>query len=223
LPVGLLADHVTHVRGIAKESVFPLPKALGTDAQRVFPGLFQHDHGMIPIIEPAGIFHDHSTTPTLALGHDDDDLPPVALQTNRLIEFSLGAPVHHQRPVHFGFSMAVGLELLDQITLVPIPMANANFAGVITWRGKPLAVLNLAERMGLTIDATLTPRVLVVKPPTQVAPLGLLVYPPIRVVPLPIPHRPCANPPAHHALIRGWFDLRDRILGVLDVQQLQTT
>lgn len=219
LPVGLLVDHVAHARRRPTEALFPLPDVLGLEARQTFAGLLLDQEDIIPMLDPAGLFQHPSAPRAFAPATPAMPELPRDSQTPRLIEFMLGEQQHRERPIHFALRMMHGLELLEQVPMRPIPKAHDDYPGVIVWRGQPLAIHNLAQRLGVTAPSHGTGRVLVVQPAADLAPVGLLVHPPVRILSLPIAHRVCEQPPTTKGnMVRAWFELRDRYLAVLDLR-----
>lgn len=121
----------------------------------------------------------------------------------RLLLFSTGRP----RGLPFGLNARQALEMLRPRQVRPLPGAPPYLLGLVSWRGEPIAALDLDVRLGLARDSTTVRRLLVVRSRDQEEVAALVVDRMAAILQQPFRFRQAPPPPAMRAdLLRGVFE-----------------
>lgn len=161
-----------------------MPRLIGTT---FFPHLVRSSEALIPLLEPAWLcagepaFAEHSDSPRPASRFRKANDP------GRLLLIPLEATIEQERPWLAGLSEFQVEEILDTTPIFTVPNSAAQAKGIIGWRNGVIAVVDLAESLGLGTTTTRS-KILVVSHPDVPEPYGLRIASGVRSVQLPFPH-----------------------------------
>lgn len=111
--------------------------------------------------------------------------------------------------------------ILEKSEISPIPMAARHVVGLINWRGRPLAVFDLAEWLGLSGMASRSRTRLVVAWNGRETIFAFPSLPGIHTMNLPTPSRPWFLPEGYPVRrLLGVFRAGDHLLMVPDIDQV---
>ncbi len=197
---GLLAGRVAQARRVPTSAVFPLPAGTADPFTTPWSGVIRQDDDLVLLLAPE----------RLRPGGDDEGDAPAWLPSSagaegfglalssgrgRLVLFAVAEAPPDRRPLVFGLSITQVVEVVEVPKLTSVPGSPPHVAGLAWWRGRPLAVVDLARRMGLPpARRDGRSRLLVVRTSTASDVAGFLVCPTVRVLPLPLPHLPTTRP-----------------------------
>ena len=221
--VGLLVDRVAQTAARSAVHLPRLPGPLAGTAPQYFEGVLRHEEALSLILNPEGLFGvadraDRRRFP--ANRWDDLALPRSA--GGKVVQFSLGEQRYRGRPLTFGVCLSRVLEIMELPAVTPIPGTAPAVAGLVEWRQRPVAVLDLAARLQLPVDkASARGRVMVARIGADNDPLGLVVRPPVRILSAAVRQQPCPSPVTPESeLVCGSFHLKDAVLSLLDIAHL---
>ena len=240
-PWGLLVDQVWQVTNISGENVVPLPPIAVNPATNYFEGVITLDGTLILFMSPEWL-HPDAPSPsngiTATTAHDTNlnkpgleqsatphqngkssaslKSKPAAKSAERLMIFSTISPAPGERPVVFGLSITQSPEVLVSLPLTPVPTAPPFVAGLINWRNRPVPVIDLNMRLGLSarpISPGEHHRFLIVRGYQPQSFACIPIQPNARMVQLPLAYRPSNRPlPLHKELVHGIFELEQETL-----------
>ncbi|MBL8796069.1 MAG: chemotaxis protein CheW [Planctomycetia bacterium] len=220
---GLLVERVSQIQRVPANALLPLP-ALGADFARApFRGVLQADRELLLVLDPArwGPAADACAPGPAAASRPNTAFGSVLQPggSRQLVLFSTSLPSQGQRPLWFGLSIAQVQEVLEPLPWTSVPGVPRYVHGLIGWRDRPVAVLDLNERLGLPASrAGEAQRMLVVQAGTSGALLAFPVAAALRLLRLPVPHR--ARPELlslEPSLVRGVVELMDGTLVIPDL------
>jgi purine-binding chemotaxis protein CheW len=146
------------------------------------------------------------------------ELPPVHGEgERRLLLFTTGRP----QGLPFGLNARQALEMLRPRQVRPVPGAPAYLLGLVSWRGEPIAALDLEVRLGLARDPGTVRRLLVVRSRDQEAVAAFVVDRVVAILQQPFRSRRLPAPPAARAeLLRGAFEEAGQPFFVPDIDRV---
>jgi chemotaxis signal transduction protein len=141
---------------------------------------------------------------SLAAAAPSFELPPARGEgERRLLLFTTGRP----QGLPFGLNARQALEMLRPRQVRPVPGAPPYLLGLVSWRGEPIAALDLEVRLGLAHDPATVRRLLVVRSWDQEAVAAFVVDRVVAILQQPFRARRLPAPPAARAdLLRGAFE-----------------
>jgi len=96
--------------------------------------------------------------------------------------------------------------VLDPLPVMPVPHAPPYAQGLINWRRRPVAVIDMGRWLGLADEASGHGRLrlMIARATASNTLIGFLALPFMRVLRLPLPHRPAdGRLPLKSELLRG--------------------
>lgn len=214
---GLLLDRVSPIARLTAADVRPVPKGVARRGL-FFDGVLLLDGHPLLLLDPDRL----GGTDLFAADADDPPPPPVPKPApDRLL---VVGQVEYRRPggrvIGFGLPVGCVAEVIDAPPGTPVPGAADHVCEVITWRNRPLPLLDVARWCGLRTPPPAGRRVVVVRTAVR-EPLGLLAGPGVRVLPLPLPTVPARRRfPLDAGRVLGVFDANDVTLVVPDLAKL---
>jgi purine-binding chemotaxis protein CheW len=132
------------------------------------------------------------------------ELPPAHGEgERRLLLFATGRP----GGLPFGLNARQALEMLRPRQVRPVPGAQPHLLGLVSWRGEPIAALDLEARLGLAGDPATVRRLLVVRSRDQEEVAAFLVDRVVAILQQPFRHRRLPLPPGIRAdLLHGVYE-----------------
>ncbi|MEW6735269.1 MAG: chemotaxis protein CheW [Acidobacteriota bacterium] len=124
--------------------------------------------------------------------------------------------------VLFGLSVTQVCEILSPLPLISVPGSPDYILGLVNWRDRPVPIIDLNARLGLERSSLLAnDRFLIARSSTNNEWVGFAIQSNIKMQDLPIAYRSCTrNIALDHSLIRGLFELQDRLLVIPDIDTL---
>lgn len=225
-PVALLVDRVANTIQPVADELFPLPQVVRHTAGRFFAGVVQHGDSMMLALSPDGF------VPGVAAQSDGwrctapEVVPNLAgriLQTGRkLVAFRTTTYRHDGKQLLFGLSLSQVLHILRPVSILPVPGTSPDVLGLISWRGYPLAVIDLWRRLGGAPMPLAPPRrLLIARATARPAVIALAAQSQVNLYTLPLAHQVSTQPaPLSPALLRGQFDLSQATVVIPNLDRL---
>lgn len=217
-PWGLLVDRIVERLSVASDALFPLPSAVGK-AGGFFSRVAVLDERILLVLAAASL---RNTSIFDAEGTGDDEIEtplPAAVpkkgaassrrQRGQIVVFRTGTPFEGEASYSFGLSITQVAEILRPSAHVPVPGARRGVLGLLPWRGHPLALLDLNEKLGLWRSRPIAEgRFVVVKSRRWGGYVACAVESDVRLLSLPVATWPAASPaPIDAGLVLGQFEL----------------
>ncbi len=202
--VGLLVDRVSSGFRADAADIRPMPAAAGRSGP--YSRVLVHADGPVLLIDPERLFVDDSEA--------EDDRPPPTVNVHtgraadRIVLFGqVVCPSLGGRAVEFGVPAGSVAEIADPPVGSSVPSSQSYVREVVTWRGRPITVIDPAVWCGLEAPVPASRRVVVVRTPGR-EPVGLAAGGGVRVLPLPLPHLATRRVlQLHPGRVKGIFDL----------------
>jgi chemotaxis signal transduction protein len=218
LKVGLLVDRVSSGDRETAE-VRPVPASAGRGGP--FAGVIDRTDGPLLMLDPE----------RLLTGGDEVSERPAATPpprantrpADRLLLFAQAdCEALGGRAVGFGVPAGCVTEIIDPPAGTPVPAGRPHVREIVSWRGQPVSVIDLAHRCGVPVSAPTSRRVVLVRTPTRET-VGLLAGTAVQLLPLPLAHLPTRRAiPCHAERVKGVFDLTQITVVIADLTQLTT-
>lgn len=132
-------------------------------------------------------------------------------------------------PLVFGLSITQVQQVTKLTKIISVPHAPPYVLGIINWRNRPVPIIDLKARLGLSATSAnpklIDPnsRLLIARAPHQPEPIGFLVNPQIKTFRLPIPYQALQQPLALAPdLVKGVFDLEGTPFVIPDLDAMLT-
>jgi chemotaxis signal transduction protein len=156
---GSIVDRVSSTQRIPDSDVFPCPLGFGPFEQTLYSGVLLLEEQLIPIVNPAVLGNDFSVPP-----NRPSQQLPVCQDTRKLLLFDLdAASSESNRIVGLGLAAESVKEIIDVQKFVPLPPNESHLAGMMMYRGEPIAVMDLGQRVGLRPGQRELSRVVIVQ------------------------------------------------------------
>ncbi len=239
----LLVDHVSQVIQVPTDRFYPLPPVVANPVTNYFEGIIRLEETLILLISPAWLHPDtasnisHSQTtdsesqiltekPEFGFKEPESKNPKPEIQnlkssTGRIMIFSTPHPEPHDQILSFGLSLTQVPEILRSRPLIPVPAAPLFVLGLINWRDRPVPVIDLEARLGLTSQ---TPPLvngysrLMIARETFV---GFPIESGVQALRLPLAHQPSSQTLAlDQNLVKGMVDIEGATLVLPDIQEI---
>jgi chemotaxis signal transduction protein len=190
---GLMVDRTSQLGNLRSEDLLPMPEFLRRRTN-LYSGIVRTAGGLVLLLDPNQFNPDEPGARFPAIFPNASaafDLPLPSMTRNQLVLCSLTEPGPGTRPIRFAFSTLQTLEIVDLPEVTPVPHAPAEMRGLIPWRDRYLALLDLREPLGLPVvgDRQLR-RGLILRPSRSREPVAVMIHPSVRFVPGRIPHEP---------------------------------
>jgi chemotaxis signal transduction protein len=149
--------------------------------------------------------------------------PARQLGAGRLLLFA--APGGAGLPLALGLSFAQVLEVCAGLSRITVPGAPSHVLGMVQWRDRPVAVIDIAGLAGLPpLPYEADARILIVRPGLDARIIAVPAVTEIRWRTLPLPHQPYGRElPLDLRYVRGLFDIGDEILLIPDLNAIVQT
>lgn len=168
---------------------------------------------------------DETTNPAAIPGTSRSEPNPIDPHHShgQIVVFQVTEPHPTERATSFGLSISQVREIAESPPIIPIPGAPASVSGLVDWRGLPVPIIDIAERLGLAqAPADMRTRLVIARDigtSGKGALVGLISRPAIRLLRLPVAHLPFKR--SLHldpSLTRGVFELESETLVIPDIQ-----
>jgi len=181
-PVGLLVDQTSQGSAISQESFVRVPDLLQSPH---FAAIVRMGSSLLPWLDPVSLFTGQSTIelPAAPPWHHRSS----AGSQQRLMVISLPDALPGEREWSIGLPAAVVAEVIDPEVL-RVPGTLSFVAGLMAWRDRIIAVLDLCQWLGLPSRGVERSLVAVLASPGASEPVGLLIPRGVRLLKLPIPN-----------------------------------
>lgn len=214
---GLLVDRIVERLSVASDALFPLPNAIGK-AGGLFSQVAVLEERILLVLATAAL---RDASPFEVEGAEGDELetpPPASLKKKtsspprrrgQIVVFRTGTPPEGEPSYSFGLSITQIAEILRPSVPVPVPGARRGVLGLLPWRGQPLVLLDLNEKLRLARPRPIAEgRFLVVKSRRWDGYVAWAVEGDVRLLSLPVATWPAAAPaPIDASLVLGQFEL----------------
>jgi purine-binding chemotaxis protein CheW len=229
---GLLVDRVASLPPVDTAALGPLPRLVVNPQTNFFQGAVKFDKELVLLLNPPQLHPRGATTPAPESSESDprqraarEEVPSglgVRGPGRQLVLFSLVAPPAGERPVTFGLPIGQVAEILEPLSVPPVPGAPTFVAGIVNWRERLVPVVDLNHLLGLPSAGGSRSRLMVVRAAPEPGYLAYFVRPAIRVVRLPLASQPSTRQlPLEPALVRGVVELRKETLVIPDLRRVQ--
>lgn len=226
----LLVDRVEGTIDVPQHAVLPLPRIARNLQAPVCDGVVSHADTLYLSLAPVGLHpaaaQDVDGLRALAAAPEPlpapGSLPPVPKQTGKMLCFQTGDMASQPTPLLFGLSLSQVIRTQPAPTCLPLPGAAPAVLGLVAWQGIPLAVVDLAQRLGGT-PTPLRPddRLLIARVARLRAFVGFPVRPQVSIRSLPLPYRPSTRRlPLHDVGLYSHFELAHETLVIPDIDRL---
>lgn len=216
-PWGLLVDRIVGRLSAPSHALFPLPRAIG-EAGSLFSRVAVLEERILLVLAPESLRNastseadgDGLETPVPASPKEPvSPSRPSPRRRGQLVVFRTGTPDDGELPYSFGLSVTQVAEILRPSVPAPVPGARRGVLGLLPWRGRPLALLDLNEKLHLARSRPIEEgRFLVVKSRRWGEYVGWAVESGVRLLSLPVATWPAATPaPIDARLVLGQFEL----------------
>jgi purine-binding chemotaxis protein CheW len=263
----LLVDGVSQVIQVPADSVIPLPIIFVNPAANYFNGVVRMDEELVLLLSPERLHPDAPQSSEVVeglgerrSGEANTRIPSYTPQSptaragkarhsyGQIVVFSVDNSRRDEQALSFGLSISQVPEILEPLPTIPVPGTPAFVLGLLNWRDRPVPLIDLSNRLGLTTQAKSSDggdnRLIIAgdvtntiscmgteegvdeggsssKVSNQVGLVGFIVQPSIQVLRLPIDHQPCRRPlPLDNTKTRGIFDLEDETLVIPDIRSI---
>jgi purine-binding chemotaxis protein CheW len=224
----ILVDRVSQPFEIPGNCFFALPAVVMNTPGHCFSSVVRLGDELALMLSVEKLYPEYQAKAQPA-ANPPSSVPEAALQTsgtrmhsgyNQMIVFSVPSLQAGEHPLSFGMSITQVAEILEPLPLIPVPGAAAYILGLANWRQEPVAVLDLAQRLGLPTQASgSAARFLIAN--TSAGKIGFPIRPGSRVLRLPVVHHPCTQPPAvDWGLVRSLVELENEVLLVPDLRKM---
>jgi len=235
-PWALLVDRVSQVSQVQPDQMMPLPPIPVSPYADYFECVIKVNERLILLLSPERL-HPEAFADVRAKKVDETANPAAVPGTSpsepnsigphhshgQIVVFQVTEPHPTERVTSFGLSISQVREIAESPPIIPIPGAPASVSGLVDWRGLPVPIIDIAERLGLAqAPADRRTRLVIARDREtsgKGALVGLISQPAIRLLRLPVAHLPSKR--ALHldpALTRGVFELESETLVIPDIQ-----
>jgi chemotaxis signal transduction protein len=234
-PWALLVDRVSQVSQVQADQMMPLPPIPVSPHTDYFECIVRVDERLILLLSPERL-HPKATAdfsapvneaPNPAAVPGTSPPEPNSIGPHRshsqIVVFQVTEPFPTERATSLGLSISQVREVAESPPIIPLPGAPPYVSGIVDWRGLPVPIIDIAERLGLAqAPAGRRTRLVIARDrgtSGKGALVGLISRPAIRLLRLPIAHllskRSLDLDPA---LTRGVFELESETLVIPDIQ-----
>jgi chemotaxis signal transduction protein len=213
---GLLVDQIVERLSVASDALFPLPRTIGK-AGGFFSRVAVLEERILLVLAPESLRNASTSEAEGAQGDEPETPLPSGLKKStspprrrgQLIVFRTGTPPEGEPSYSFGLSITQIAEILRPSVPVPVPGARRGVLGLLPWRGQPLVLLDLNEKLRLARPRPIAEgRFLVVKSRRWDGYVAWAVEGDVRLLSLPVATWPAAAPaPIDAGLVLGQFEL----------------
>jgi purine-binding chemotaxis protein CheW len=234
-PWALLVDRVSQVSQVQPGQMMPLPPIPVSPYADYFECVIKVDERLILLLSPERLHPealadvrakvDETANPAAVTGTSPSEPNSIGPHHShgQIVVFQVTEPHPTERATSFGLSISQVREIAESPPIIPIPGAPASVSGLVDWRGLPVPIIDIAERLGLAqAPADRRTRLVIARDREtsgKGALVGLMSQPAIRLLRLPVAHLPSKRPlHLDPALTRGVFELEGETLVIPDIQ-----
>ncbi len=232
---GFQVDAVSRVIPVPAEHVRAVPSLLNNPARRLFKSvvIFHDSLGLVLSAERlgSGISQSQLVSDTaLATGHCANQpaasAVPLASRVSdvpgsgagRIVLFPLTGSAFAGHDVFCGLSATQVVEIVEPLSVVPVPFAPPQVAGMVLWRDQAVPALRLHESLGLPAESP-TRRMVILRNEGELFALSTAHV--LRARRFPLPHRPCVPPSEFQSdVLWGAFQSESEVLVIPNLTRL---
>lgn len=221
--LGLLVDRVRERVEIPRERLQPFPPAAEPETA-LFASIGVLGEELLPILEPGSVAGGTPPRATAAPGRVRPPRPRDGAafgdgRAGRIAVFRIALPREGTAAEALALSLTQVAEVLRPSPTLGVPGAPAHVIGLLSWRGRPVPLLDLARRLGRTGAPVphRAERFLVARGAAPGALVAWPVHEDVDVRALPLAHRPIAY---EGPFVRAAFETASERLLVPDVDAL---
>lgn len=228
---GLLVDRVSRSVVVEPQQIMPLPRLLGARARQRILGVWGFEERLHLYFQPEGLLGDTavnkvlpeppaslSREPRLSLLAIHKPSPRTVTRAGRMLFFTTSQSGASDRPAVFGLSLSQVVEILDLPDILPVPGAPSHIRGLVQWRGRALAVLDMDRWLEWSSSAeSANNRLIIVRIKHEL--VGLVATSNLRMVRLPIRHQ-VADTRFANDRVRAVFELEQETLVIPNLESL---
>jgi chemotaxis signal transduction protein len=218
-PWGLAVDRVSRPLEVGPDRVMAVPGLAQSDA---FEGVVLTPEGPVLRLLPDRL---HLAANAWEFGPVHEERPKEPLANAAAPRAGVGRVLLFSAPGNalvFGLSFSQVLEVCAGLPQIVVPGAPNHVLGMVQWRERPVAVIDIAGLTGLApFSLERQVRVLIVRPGAGAEIIGIPVETEIRWRTLPLPHQPYGRElPVNPRYVRGVFDIGDEVLLIPDLNAI---
>lgn len=258
---GLLVDRVSQAIEISYGEIASIPRGVVRPSENFYRGVIRSEAGYALVLETERLHPEHETPNELASlpnwwnATDPDnresderratqpaqDRGKAVRGSGRILIFSVAKRLEQARSLSLGLSLTQVPEILGARQLLRVPGSYDHVLGLVNWRNRPVPIVDLGYRLGLTDTVHPTPgtdaRLLIARHPGSgdaheagfsamvngdgAVLVGFFVSPNLRMLVLPAQHRPCTQTlRVNEGMLRGAVELEAETLVIPDVGAL---
>lgn len=202
---GLLIDRVSQVLTVTSDSIYLLPSIALNPAKAYFDRVIRQEDELLLLLSIECLHPDALPVTVPAIDHSFQSASssPQRRSTStanqrqgRIVVFKLPGAITGDEDFSWALSVTQIPEILEPLPLLPVPGMPDFLLGLANWRNQPVAVIDLAVRLGLPTQRQGNGRfrLMIVRALGNDELLGFWVDPNIKVLRLPFAHQPCPPP-----------------------------
>ncbi|MGH7808066.1 MAG: chemotaxis protein CheW [Thermodesulfobacteriota bacterium] len=235
-PWGFIVDRVLGVIQAEEENVFPMPSALQSPSSDFYNGVIKLEDELILYFSPERLNpqKDSSSEERKKERRKQEFIRPKSVasrhnQTStkerRILFFYTMDSRPNERPIVFGLSITQVLEILEPLSIIPVPVSAPFVLGLVNWRNRPVPVIDLNVRLGIGLHSFESiSRLLIARTQSNGELIGFHIKPNVSVQSLPIPNQVCSRVlRVDKGFTRGVFELENETLVVPDIDMVAGT
>ncbi len=230
---GVGIDGASRVLEISPEDILSLPAIVGSEAAGRFDGVVRLGEELVLLISsealldvpgPEGGRRREGSLSGLGLARRPKRLDPGtgrSARKGRMVVFSAAQRPAKDDAVSFALSLWQVAEVLDGQPWTRVPLAPSWLRGMIGWRGKPLPVVDLLDRLGLGHGPERAQRLLVARSSrSDGSEIAFPVMADVRNQRIPLTHGGDRPFPALERLTKGIFPGERGMIVVPDLDRI---
>ncbi len=233
MPWAFIIDMVLGVIQAAEENVFPMPSLLQSPSSDLYNGVVKLDDELILYISPERLNpqKDSSSEERMKERRKQEFIRSKSVvsrhnQTSkkgrRILFFYTMDSGPNERPIVLGLSITQVLEILEPLSIIPVPTSAPFVLGLVNWRNRPVPVIDLNVRLGIGLHSfDSNSRLLIARTQSNGELIGFHIKPNVSVHSLPIPNQVSSRVlRVDKDFTRGVFELEDETLVVPDMDMV---
>jgi chemotaxis signal transduction protein len=227
VPWGLAVDRVSRPFDVTPDKVMAVP---GPAQSGAFQSVVLTPEGLVLRLLPDQLHraaHARESAPAPYRKPPVSQFIAAAPQpgTGRVLLFAASGDAATEAALAFGLSFSQVLEVCSGLPHVAVPGARKHVLGMVQWRERPVAVIDIVGLAGLPpVSYERGARVLIVRPGAGAQVIAVPVKTGIRWQTLPLPHQPYPRElPLDLRYVRGVFDIGAEVLLIPDLNAIVET